>query len=118
MGTGLGYCTVVEHVIEMEPGMQPVKQRYYPVLHFKQRIINKELRKILEDGVIESSKSAWSSPLCLVQKKDGSTRFCVDYRVVNSLSKKDAYLIPYTLAILDRLRDAKYLHSIDIKSAF
>ena len=118
MGNGLGYCRVAEHVIELEPGTKPIKQRYYPVSPFKQKIIDEELQKMLKDEVIEPSKSAWSSPICLVRKKDDSYRFCVDYRLVNAATKKDAYPISYISAILDRLRDAKYLSSIDIKSAF
>ena len=118
MGSGLGLCKVAEHVIEVEPGTKPIKQRYYPVSPFKQKIIDEELKNMLEEGVIEPSKSAWSSPVCLVRKKDDSYRFCIDFRLLNACTKKDAYPIPYISAILDRLRDAKYLSSIDIKSAF
>lgn len=118
MGTGLGLCKVGEHVIELEPGTRPIKQRYYPVSPFKQKIIDEELEKMLSDGVVEPSKSSWSSPICLVRKKDDTYRFCVDYRALNAKTKKDAYPIPYISAILDKLRNAKYLSSIDIKSAF
>lgn len=118
MGSGLGCCRVAEHTIEVKPGTKPIKQRYYPVSPFKQKIIDEELESMLRDGVIEPSRSAWSSPICLVRKKDDSYRFCVDYRLLNEATIKDAYPIPYISAILDRLRDAKYLSSIDIKSAF
>lgn len=118
MGTGLGYCNVAEHVIELEPGTRPIKQRYYPVSPFKQQIMDKEIDEMLKLKVIEPSKSPWSSPVCMVRKKDDSYRFCCDYRKINFLSKKDAYPIPYISAILDRLRDARFISSIDIKSAF
>lgn len=118
MGTGLGCCTAAEHVIELEPGTKPVKQRYYPVSPFKQKIIDEQLEEMLSLGVIEKSKSPWSSPVCLAKKKDGSYRFCIDFRVVNSKTRKDAFPIPYMSAILDRLRNAHFLSSIDIKSAF
>lgn len=50
-------------------------------------------------------------------KKDGSHRFCVDYRQHNAVTKKDAYPLPYILVILDNLGEAKYISSLDIKSA-
>lgn len=51
-------------------------------------------------------------------KRDGSYRFCVDYRALNAVTKKDAYPIPYVSVILDRLRDARYISTLDVKSAF
>lgn len=118
MGSGLGCCNVGEHVIELLPGAKPIKQRYYPISPYKQKILDDILDEMWKDGVIEKSNSPWSSPVCLVPKKDGSYRFCVDYRKLNSVTKKDSYPIPYISSILDRLRGAKYLSSLDIKSAF
>ena len=118
MGTGLGCCQAAEHVIELEPGTKPVKQRYYPVCPYKQKIINEELDQMLELGVVRPSKSPWSSPVCLVKKKDGSYRFCVDLRVLNKVTKKDSYPLPYISSILDNLRNARFISSMDIKSAF
>lgn len=118
MGTGLGFTTVSEHEIVLKPGTTPIKQRYYPVSPYKQKIMDDELKKMLEMDIIEPSKSSWSSPVLLVPKKDKSYRFCVDYRALNAVTRKDAYPLPYVSAILDRLRGAKYLSSMDIKSAY
>lgn len=118
MGSGLGFTTVAEHEIILEPDTRPIKQRYYPVSPVKQKIIDEELKKMLELSIIEPSKSAWSSPILLVPKKDNSYRFCVDYRALNAVTKKDAYPLPYVSAILDRLSGAKYLSSLDVKSAY
>ena len=52
------------------------------------------LDEMLESGVIEPSDSQWASPVCLVKKKEGTFRFCVDYRRVNSVSRRDAFPIP------------------------
>jgi hypothetical protein len=66
----IGCTDVDQHHIELLPGTRPIKQRYYPVSPHKQKIIDEELRKMLELDVIEPSKSPWSSPVCLVKKKD------------------------------------------------
>jgi len=50
--------------------------------------------EMLAAGVIERSDSPWESPVCLAKKPDGSYRFCVNYRLVNAVSRKDAYPIP------------------------
>ncbi|XP_060536007.1 uncharacterized protein LOC132707976 [Cylas formicarius] len=118
MSKGLGYTTVATHEIVLEENVKPIKQRYYPVSPFKQKILDEEVKKMLEMDVIEPSKSAWSSPVLLVPKEDNAYRFCVDYRALNKVTKKDAYPLPYVSSILDRLRGARYLSSMDIKSAF
>lgn len=112
----LGVVTSVEH--EIVTDSPPIKLRYYPVSPAKQKLIDVELQKLLDQGIIEPSKSAWSSPILLVPKKDGSYRVCVDYRRLNQVTKRDAYPLPYISAILDRLRDARYLSSLDVKSAY
>lgn len=114
----LGCTTVTEHDIELLPGTKPIKQRYYPVSPIKQRIIDEELQKMLALDVIEPSKSAWSSPVCLVPKKDKTYRFCIDFRQLNAVTKKDAYPLPYISAILDNLRETKYISTLDIRSAY
>lgn len=118
MKKGIGKTTLVEHDIELLPDTKPIKQRYYPVSPAKQKIIDQELEMLLKEDIIEPSKSAWSSPVCLVPKKDGTYRFCVDFRQLNCVTKKDAYPLPYISAILDNLREAKYISSLDIKSAY
>lgn len=56
--------------------------------------ITRSLQEMQDSGVIEPSNSPWASPVVLVQKKDGSLRFCVDYRGLNSVTKLDQFPLP------------------------
>ena len=76
------------------------------------------LDEMLESGVTEPSDSPWASPVCLVKKKDGTYRFCVDYRRVNSVSKRDAFPIPDIHDALDHLRGSRYFATIDLLSGY
>lgn len=98
MGNELGCTDLVEHRIET--AALPIWQRYYRVSPAVQEQIDKKLDKMLEEGIVEKSSSAWSSPILLVKKKDGSLHFCVDYRKLNAVTKKDAYPIPFIDSIL------------------
>lgn len=115
--SGLGRTDRIKHIIDTGDA-PPIKQRYFPMSPAKQKLINEELDKMLELGVVEPSNSAWSSPIFLIDKPDGTKRFTVDFRKVNQVSRKDAYPLPQVTSILDRLRDARYLSSMDIKSAY
>ena len=56
--------------------------------------VARQLKNMQQDGVIQPSNSPWSSPVVMVRKKDGSHRFCVDYRALNSLTKADTFPLP------------------------
>lgn len=113
----LGCAKNVCHTIDTGDAT-PIKQRYYPVSPYMQKIINDEVDNMLKLGVIEPSNSPWSSPVVVVKKSNGEYRFCVDFRKVNQVTKRDAYPLPYINMILDRLRGATVLSSIDLKSAY
>lgn len=116
MGDKLGRTNLIEHKIIVDS--QPIKSRYYPVSPAIQERINEELKYMIENDIVEPSNSSWSSPVLLVPKPNNKWRFCVDYRKLNRVTKKDAYPLPYISTILDKLRNAQYLSSLDIKSAY
>lgn len=114
---GLGRTSLIQHKIDTGDSL-PIKQRYYRMSPEKQRIISEQVKEMLDLDVIEPCESPWSSPVLVVGKKDGKPRFCLDSRKLNSVTKKDAYNLPYVSEILDNLKEAKFLSSIDLSKAF
>jgi len=112
-----GVTGLTEHHIDVGQNA-PVKQRCYLVSPKVQEAIREEVDKMLKAGIIESSYSEWSNPIVMVKKPNGKYRFCLDFRKVNSLSKKDAYPLPNMNGILDKLRAARYISTIDLSQAY
>ncbi|CAF1320998.1 unnamed protein product [Adineta ricciae] len=73
---------------------------------------------ILKNDFSEHSTSPWSSPVVLVNKKDGTTRFCVDYRRLNQVTTKDAFSLPRIDYIYDQLTKATYFSKFDSKAGY
>ncbi|KAL7304006.1 hypothetical protein TKK_0000475 [Trichogramma kaykai] len=115
--SGLGLTTLTEHHIDVQ-GADPIKHHPRRMSPKMLEIAHAEVEKMLADGVIERSASAWSSAPVIVKKADGSNRFCIDYRDLNKVTKKDAYPVPNIDHILDKLRRARYITTIDLKSAY
>lgn len=113
----LGVAKTIKHAIQTESA-RPIKQSPYRRSPFEQDIIKKEVDKMITMGVIEPSYSPWASPVVLVNKKDGTTRFCVDYRKVNSITTKDNYPLPRIQDLVESLSKAKHFSTIDLQSGF
>ena len=62
--------------------------------------------------------SPWGAPAVMVTKKDGTMRFCIDYRYLNSVTVKDSFPIPKIDMLLDKLKDAHYFSTLDLRSGF
>jgi len=115
--TDLGYCSLLEHDIDTGDS-PPIKQspRRPPLSAGDAE--NEIIDEMLSAGVIEPSLSEWASPVCLVKKPDGSYRFCIDYRRVNAVSRKDGFPIPDITEAIDSLRGSRWFATIDLLSGY
>ena len=77
-----------------------------------------EVDRMLAEGIIEPSESPWSSCPVIVPKSNGKHRFCTDFRLVNQVTKRDAYPIPHMDNIFDKLRSARYISTLDLSQAY
>lgn len=80
--------------------------------------IRSEIDTLLRDGQIEPSESPWAAGVVLADKKDGTARFCVDLRLLNAVTKRDAYPLPRIDDTLARMAGLKWISTVDFKSAF
>eukprot|EP00731_Ephydatia_muelleri_P023738 Em0016g9a len=113
----IGRTEMIQHHINTE-NAKPVKQapRRLPFHHLKE--VKKLVESMLDNNVIEPSNGPWASPIVLVKKKDGSTRFCVDFRQLNSVTRKDAHPIPRIDETLDALHGACWFSTLDLASGY
>ncbi|UYV85080.1 K02A2.6-like [Cordylochernes scorpioides] len=97
---------------------KPIKHKPYRVSAKERTIIKDQIDEMLEEGIIRQSSSPWSFPVILVKKRDGKSRFCVDYRILNEVTVKDVYPIPRIDDVMDTLQGSKYFSAIDLKSGY
>ena len=96
----------------------PVRSRPYNVPHARKNVIREEVSKMLNLGVITPSKSPYASPVVLVNKPDGSNRFCIDYRKLNKITIFDAEPVPNVESIFAKIGRAKYFTKIDMTKGY
>ena len=115
--TDLGSTNVATHSIDTGD-RKPIKQAPRRIALHRQDIVKQEVEKMLEKGIIEPCDGPWSSPIVLVKKKDGSLRFCIDYRKLNEATLKDAYPLPRIEDNLDTLGGSTWFSTLDLISGF
>ena len=115
--TDLGSTRVATHSIDTGDS-RPIKQAPRRVAIHRQAVVKQEVESMLEKGIIEPSEGPWSSPIVLAKKKDGTLRFCIDYRKLNDVTRKDAYPLPRIEDNLDTLSGSTWFSTLDLISGF
>ena len=113
----IGCYTGLQHTIDTG-NVKPIRQRMRRTPLAFQNEEETHLKKMLEMGIIEPSNSEWSSPPVLVRKRSGSVRYCIDYRLLNDVTRKDAFPLPLIEECFDALDGVQFLSTTDLSSGY
>ena len=113
--SNLGHCDIIPLTVNVD-GHRPIRQIAYRTPLPKRNVADEQVDEMLKAGVIQTSTSPWAAPVTLTPKKDGSYRFCIDYRKLNAVTVKDCYPLPLIQDIFDQLGGTKLFSTLDLKS--
>ena len=116
-GSELGCTQLVQHSIDTGDH-SPIYQHPRRIPFALRDQVDEMVKDMLDQRIIKHSRSPWASPVVLVKKKDGSMRFCVDYRRLNSVTKRDVHPLPRIDDTLDVLAGARYFTTLDLASGY
>lgn len=97
---------------------KPVRQPYRRSPPSQYESVRSHIQQLLDSKVIRESSSPYSSPIVLVQKRDGTIRMCVNYRQLNAKTRKDTYPLPQIEKSLDALTGARWFSTLDLASGY
>ena len=114
-----GGTNVIKHPVYTSKGLPPIRLKNRLVNPGLTDSLKEQIATWLKDGVIRSGGvSPWNFPLLPVRKKNRKWRWVVDFRLLNSVTHKDSFPIPYIIELLSYLRRSKYFTSLDLAQAF
>lgn len=122
-GDKLSVTDIYTHNISLKPNVSPIFSKPYRLPKSQKVEIEQQIDKMLKEGIIEPSKSDWSSPILLVPKKVDSTghkkwRLVVDYRKLNNLIEDDKYPLPDITEIIEALSGSIYFTHLDLYQGY
>ncbi|KAL4007856.1 hypothetical protein ACER0C_001708 [Sarotherodon galilaeus] len=112
-----GFTKLVQHKVHLRDNAPP-RRKFYRIPERLVPQLKKEIDLMLSLGIIETSASEWCSPIVLVPKKDGTLRFCIDLRYLNSVSKFDPYPMPRIDELLERVGRSKFITTLDLSKGY
>lgn len=113
----LGCTNLITHEIPLLDDA-PVRQRFRRIPPSEYDAVKTHIRQLLDSKVIRESNSPYASPIVIVRKKDGTIRLCVDYRQLNSKTRRDTFPLPRIEESLDALSGAKWFSTLDLASGY
>jgi len=115
--TNIGSTTLIKMSIDTGDHL-PVSKKAYTLSLKNYDWVKNEIDKLLEAGVIQESHSSWSAPVVVVPKADGGKRLCIDYRGLNSVTRKYIWPMPRIEEMFARLGKAKYFTTLDLRAGY
>ena len=113
----IGHTQLVEHTIDIKDGVKPFKEQLRRIHPSKKRLADEHIRTLLDMGVIREARSPFASAITLVQRANGASRFCVDFRKLNNITVKQSFTLPALEEHIENLAAARYFTSIDLGNA-
>ncbi len=113
----LGCTQLLSHDIPLTDSV-PVRQRYRRIPPSEYDVVKTHINQLLDTSIIRESCSPYASPIVLAKKKDGTLRMCVDYRQLNTKTRKDAFPLPRIEETLDSLTGARWFSTMDLTSGY
>ena len=113
----LGTTNLTTHSLETGDA-KPIALPLYKQSYYQEAEIRKAVNDMLAQGVIRVSNSPWSAPIVLAKKKDGTNRFCTDYRRLNMVTKSDATPLPLVSSTLNQLGRSCYFTTLDLLAGY
>lgn len=107
----------VKHEIDTGDS-KPINIAHYPLAKQHRDEQDRQVRQLLSKRLVRPSASPWGFPVLFVPKPDGTWRMCIDYRLLNNVTKKDGYPLPRIQDCLDTVAGARYLSKIDLTSGY
>ena len=113
----IGCTDTAEHVIELLD-TEPFKERFRQIAPPLVEEVREHIQEMLDGGAICPSQSPWCNSVVLVRKNDGGLRFCIDFRRLNSWTKKDVYPLLWMQETMESMVGARFFSTMDLKSGF
>ena len=113
----IGCTDATKHVIELMKD-EPFKERFHCIAPPLVDEVCQHIQEMLDSGTIRPSQSPWCNAMVLVRKKDGSLRFCINFRRLNARTKKDAYPLPRMQETMESMVGTQHFSCMDLKSGF
>ena len=113
----IGCTDATEHIVELMKEV-PFKERFCCIAAPLVDEVHQHIQEMLDGGTIWPSQSPWCNAVVLMRKKDESLRFCIDFRHLNTRTKKDAYPLPQMQETMESMVGARHFSCMDLKSGF
>ena len=107
-----------DHAIDLVPGAIPRWGPIYPMSAHQLDLLDKYLKKMLQQGKVSESRSPAGAPILFVPQPDGSMRLCVDYRQLNKLNIANKYPLPLMTEQRHRVEGAKIFTKLDLQDGY